>query len=351
VVVASDKFKGTMSAADATDAMCRGVLNAYPDARVTKVPLADGGDGTIDVLVATGRARRELVRMENFDAPVARLADGSACIEVATTSGCAPQQDALHASSRRTGDAMRALFAEQPMRVLVAVGGSASTDGGVGLAQALGWRFADSEGRAVGPGELEGLRSIDGRDRTAPPCPVVGLCDVANPLLGAGGAARTFGPQKGASRVEVETLERGLTSLAEIVRLETGVELADRPHAGAGGGIGAGLIAFCGADLIDGFGFVAETVGLEEAIANADLVITGEGRLDRGSLAGKVTGGVARLARKARVSALAVCGEVALSSEETAQLGFAATVGAPSFDFPRETIELATQGLMEEWRA
>lgn len=334
VLIAPDKFKGTLSAPEAAEAMRRGVSAADPSAEIVCVPLADGGEGTVDVLATTRNARREALRVNSaeggFVAPVARLDDGSSCIDVASTSGGAPARSASAATSRRTGEAVRALVEQRATRVLIGVGGSSSTDGGVGLARALGWRFLDQRGDDIAEGgaALVDLASIDGGDALRPGCEVLALCDVTNPLVGPSGAARTFAPQKGASQPEVEVLERGLVRFAEVVRRQLGVEVAASERTGSGGGIGAGLLAFLDARLLDGFEYVAAGVGLAAALEAADLVITGEGRMDRGSLAGKVTTGVARMARARGIPALAVCGEVTLDSAAVAAAGFREVVDA-----------------------
>ena len=336
VVVAPDKFKGTLSARRAAATMRAGILQAVPDADVVCLPMADGGEGTVEVLTSLGSARVETIdgrdRSGPFDFPIARLADGSLCVEVASTSGLQRRDGALRASSLRTGEAMKALYELEPKRVLVGVGGSASTDGGSGIAVAHGWRFAAKRDRELplGGGALADLEDLDHSGATSPSCEVVGLCDVANPLLGPTGAAATFGPQKGASPDEVQILEAGLERLAAVVRRRLRIDIGSSPMMGAGGGIGAGLAAFLEAELRNGFSFVAEHIDLAGAIVGADLVITGEGRLDQGSLLGKVTTGVAELARAAGVPALAVCGRIDLDAATLDSLGFASAVDASS---------------------
>jgi glycerate kinase len=338
VLLAPDKFKGSLPAPEVARALAAGVRRSLPDAEVRELPLADGGDGTADALVAALGGRIERVRVSGplgdpVDAPLGWLEDGRAVVEMAAASGLTlldeASRDALRASSRGTGEVIaRALEARAPGRaIIVGLGGSASTDGGTGAAAAIGWRFRDRAGRELGPGggELHKLAAIDGsavrEDLGAGP--IVGASDVDNPLLGRRGAARTFAPQKGASSEQVEQLERGLRVLAARIDADLGVEVADRWGAGACGGIGAGLIAFFGARLAPGFDLVAEVTALEEAIAWSDLVITGEGRLDDQSLGGKTPVGVARLARAARVPCVAVAGEVAADRRALEEAGFA----------------------------
>jgi glycerate kinase len=338
ILVAPDKFKGTLSARAAADPIASGVAQTSPEVEVECVPLADGGEGTAEVL--------------------APLPEGTVCIEVASTSGSTTQPDALRASSRATGDAMVEAFARPPQRLLVAVGGSSSTDGGVGIAAALGWRFLDARGVDLEPGgaALRALDRIDASGAVRVPCPVIALCDVANPLLGPQGAARTFAPQKGASPEEVEVLEEGLRRLAEVIRVQLGRDVTDLRGAGAGGGIGAGLAAFLDAEPTDGLGYVARAVGLDDAIARSDFVITGEGRFDEGNRSGKVTTGVADIARRFGKPVLLVCGEIAVGEEELEQLGFAAhcdvlsVVGRTSaMAAPAEGLSAAARELAQKW--
>ncbi|HEX2049260.1 MAG TPA: glycerate kinase [Actinomycetota bacterium] len=341
VVAAPDKFKGSLDAPAVARAIARGVRRVDPGARVDLVPLADGGDGTIASLVTTVGGRVERVRVHGplgapVDAPLALLSDGRVVVEMAAASGLALLDgalDALAATSRGTGELLRAALERRgahPGAVVVAVGGSASTDGGAGAASALGWRFLDRLGQELAPGggALASLARVDGeRAVRIAPGAVVAACDVDNPLLGPRGAARTFGPQKGAGDADVARLEAGLQRLAEVVARDVGIDVRALPHGGAGGGIGAGLVAFAGARLDGGFELVSGAAGLERAVAGADLVVTGEGRLDAGTLGGKVAAGVARVARAAGVPCVAVAGTVALGRDALAGAGIAAAAG------------------------
>jgi glycerate 2-kinase len=339
VVIAPDKFKGTLSAPQAAAAIAAGVTRARPEAEIVILPVADGGDGTAEVMrAAIGGEVDEIVVTGPLNAPVraslTRLGDGRAVVEMAAASGLVAaggDRRPLTATSRGTGELLRAALERTEETVMVGIGGSASSDGGTGAATAVGWRFLDGRGRELPPGgaALEKLHAISSdavsprlRNRT-----VVGVTDVDNPLLGPRGAAAVFGPQKGASARDVERLEAGLARLAEVVASELGRDLGSRERGGAGGGMGAGLIAFFGAALEPGFTTVAEVIGLREAVAGAGLVITGEGRLDVQSLGGKAPAGVAQLAAAARVPCVAVAGEVAVSETELADLELQAAVG------------------------
>ncbi|HEY7875492.1 MAG TPA: glycerate kinase [Actinomycetota bacterium] len=323
MVVAPDKFKGTLTAIEAARAMRAGVSAALPGAEVTVVALADGGEGTLEVVlgavggdVRTVEARDPLGR--RIRAPLARLRDGRIVLESATVCGLALLDTAapLMASSVGVGDLIRhALDArEDDGAVVVGVGGTASTDGGTGMARALGWRFVDRARDELPPGggALGDLHAIDapGAADLARPLPIVAACDVINPPKGPRGAARVFGPQKGASSAEVDILERGLERLTEVIRRDLGVDVDGLPHGGAGGGLGAGLVAFCGAELVSGFDLVASAAGLDALIARADVVVTGEGRVDAATAEGKVVSGVVERAAGAGARCLVVAGEV-----------------------------------------
>ena len=333
ILVAPDKFKGTLSAAAASAAMAAGAQRAFPDAKIEIQPLADGGEGTVDALLAgIGGRSVTVVTTGPLGAPVeaayARLDDGSVAIEVASATGIAqlsPDQYApLEATSRGVGDLVATIIEDHSgAPILIGIGGTASTDGGTGAASALGFRFLDARGRELpqGGGSLVRLARIDpdGARRTSG---VIGLYDVANPLLGARGCARVYGPQKGATPDQVALLEKGMAAFAERVRIDLGLDIAGLPGAGAGGGLGAGLVALMGAELRPGTEVIAAAVGLEAQIGRAELVITGEGSLDRQSLEGKAPAGVARISQTAGVPCVAVAGRIELSEAQMRAAGF-----------------------------
>ena len=332
VLIAPDKFKGTLTAVEVARAMRSGVLRAQPNASVELCPVADGGDGTAETLCqALGGTFSSVVVSGPLgapvDAPLYLLDDERVVIEMAQASGLAllgGEKDPLRASSFGTGELLGAALEQisDDGEVLVAIGGSASTDGGIGAASARGWRFLDAGGRDLEPGggALVNLTAIE------PPGDVVraqitGVCDVDNPLLGPSGAARVFGPQKGASPDEIELLERGLCVLAERITQDLGVEVTSISGGGAAGGMGAGLVAFFGGALEPGFEAIAAAVDLRAALGRADLVVTGEGSLDEQSLAGKAPIGVARMAAEAGVPCLAIAGRIALGPSRLAEVG------------------------------
>lgn len=327
IVVAPDKFKGTLSAPEAAAAMAAGVRRRDPSAEVVEIPLADGGEGTIDAICSARSARIERCRARDplgrpLDAKFALLDDGRAMIESAEVGlgRVDPgERDALRASSAGVGDLVGRAIELGAREVLVGIGGSAWTDGGTGMATALGWRFGAPDGSELPPGGGS-LRDVAWAEPPPSPTtgPVLGLYDVDHHLLGDRGAARVFAPQKGAGRPEVEVLEAGLTKLATLLPAAAGVA-----GAGAGGGLGYGIVTFLGGRLAPGFDTIADLVGLDDQLRDADLVITGEGRLDAGSLGGKVPVGVARRARRAAVPCAVIAGEVAVAADTLRAAGIA----------------------------
>lgn len=321
IVLAPDSFKGTVSAADAAAAIARGWASVAPGDELMLRPMADGGEGTIDAFeAAESGARRIPVTVQGPDGrPVAtswlRLPDGSAVVELASTSGIT-LLDALRPLDAHTlgfGQAIAAALDAGAFRLLLAIGGSSSSDGGVGALAALGGRFADASGRPVRLGnrglgtvariDLSGLRPLPEGGATI-------LSDVTNPLLGPDGAAAVFGPQKGSDPDGVEVLESNLARLARLVgRSPIGAVDPSTPGAGAAGGTGFGLLAW-GATMAGGASAVADAMRLDEALARADLVITGEGRFDDQSAAGKAPTEVARRAAASGVPVALVAGAI-----------------------------------------
>jgi glycerate kinase len=331
VLAAPDKFRGTLTAAQAAGAIARGWLRTSPGDEVEEIPMADGGEGTLDAMVAAlgGELHSALVSGplgEPVDAPYG-IADGPrgrlAVVEMARASGLAlvPEdaRDPLRATTRGTGELILAACAHAPREVIVCIGGSASTDGGAGMAQALGVHLLDGEGEDLAPGgaSLARLAAIDAGPLAEAVRGVrfVVASDVDNPLVGPRGAAAVYGPQKGASPRDVEMLDSALSHFAEVVVRDLGADVRDRPGAGAAGGLGAGLMAFLGAQVRSGVEVVMEAVGLEARLAGASLIISGEGKVDEQSTRGKVPAGVIRAAREARVPVVIVCGRVEIELE------------------------------------
>jgi glycerate kinase len=317
VLIAPDKFRGTLTAIEAAATMARGVRALSDLVEPIEFPMADGGDGTVDVLSSHVEVSR-LKRMVH--GPLGDPVDATfgvhhevAWIEMAACSGLhlCDELRPLEANSRGTGDMTRgATQLPSVRRAVVAVGGSASTDGGTGAARAHGWRFLDGRGGdlPLGGAALVDLAHID--IGVSPPIEIIGACDVDSPLLGDSGAARSFAAQKGASDDEIERLEEGLWVLARVVESDIGMTLDDLPHAGAGGGMGAGLLAFFDASLGYGFDLISETVDLGSALAQCDVVVTGEGAYDEQSSRGKVAHRVAEAAAALEIPCVLIAGEL-----------------------------------------
>ena len=325
VVVAPDKFKGSLDASGVASALAAGFRDVLPGAACTLVPMADGGDGTVDAFIAGGATPRR-VRVsgplgEPVDAVYAR--DGqTAIVEMAAASGLAllgDRLDARRATTRGTGELLRDALDGGATRIVLGIGGSATTDGGAGALAALGVRFLDASGTALdpAPAALANVAHVDlsGLDRRVRDVDLAIACDVDNTLLGPQGAAAIYGPQKGASPGDGAFLDGVLTRLADALAAAAGRDLRGVPGSGAAGGLGWALATACGARLERGVALVAEIRGLAQALAGADLCLTGEGRIDGQTLRGKVVDGVAALARTANVPVIAFGGSVDVSVE------------------------------------
>lgn len=329
IVIAPDKFKGSLTAAEVCEAIARGIALVNSAVTVVAVPMADGGEGTLDAAVASGFTEHAVPVSGPLGDPVIAhigVRDDAAVVEMALASGLAlvpePQRDALAASSGGTGECILAALSLGARRISLAIGGSASTDGGAGMLQALGARFMRADGTPLTPGggPLAELASVDlsGLDPRLAETEFVVANDVSHELLGEHGAARVFGPQKGATPEEITALEAGLTTLVSLLDqvLPGSSRFAAAPGAGAAGGVGYAALAVLGAEQRPGTDVVIALTGLDTEIAQADLVITGEGSLDHQSLAGKTPVGVARAAAAHGVPAVAVCGRTTLTADE-----------------------------------
>lgn len=338
IVLAPDSFKESMTAAEAAAAMARGVRRVLPAAECVEVPMADGGEGTTEVLVAALGGR--LVDVDTVDAlgrpRRARIgiAHGDlAVIEVASAVGLgliAPAlRDPMAAMSRGVADLVRAALDGGARRLVIGLGGSATNDGGAGLLVGLGARLLDHDGHDVEPRpcELHRVRTIDptGLDHRLADVTIELACDVTNPLLGPTGASAVFGPQKGADPAQVRALDSALATFATALETAAGRRVRDEPGAGAAGGLGAALLAL-GARRRPGVEVVADAVGLDAAVAGADLVLTGEGSIDAQTLAGKTPTGVAHVAARHGVPVIAFAGRLAPDAEVLLEHGFLAVV-------------------------
>lgn len=335
VVIAPDKFKGTLTAGRVAAAVGAGIRRVRPDARLVAVPVADGGDGTLAAAVAAGFEHVPLTASGPTGVPVrtgyARRGD-VALVELADISGLARlpggRPAPMTAGSRGTGEVIGAAVAAGCREVVIGVGGSASTDGGAGLVRALGAGLLDAAGREIpdGGGALAALDRIalaGLRERTGGVRFVV-ASDVDNPLTGAAGAAAVYAPQKGAGPAQVLELDDALGHWADVIAEATGADHRHSPGAGAAGGVGFAAVALLGAEFRRGIDLVLDLVGFRDSLADADLVITGEGALDEQTLRGKAPAGVAAVARAAGVPVVAVCGRSMLAASRLEEAGIAA---------------------------
>jgi glycerate 2-kinase len=328
ILVAPDKFKGTLNARDAAQNIAKGLLDVLPDAQIEVVPMADGGEGTAEAICdAHGCSWLECKAHD----PLGREIDARygwidqeklAVMEMSEAAGMRrlseSERDPIRATTFGVGEMLLDATKRGANEIIIGLGGSATNDGGFGMARALGFRFLGAGDRDIEQVvELALLERIERpKEREEPKRPrIVAAVDVKNPLLGENGATRVFGPQKGASKSDLDNLERALTRLADVVATEFGFDYRNEAGAGAAGGLGFGLLSFCGATIRPGFEVVAEAVGLESKMKDADLVITGEGSLDRQTLEGKTPAGVARLARELGKPVFAIVGRASEDRE------------------------------------
>lgn len=334
ILLASDKFKGSLTSVEVSAALTRGLTRSLsaelPGLQIDSIPVADGGDGTLEVFLASG-FRRCPVRVTGPDGQPAdgaiavrdgaAAAGGEAVVETASVAGLTmmPRLDAMGATSRGVGEALLAALDAGARRIVLGLGGSASTDGGAGMLQALGARCERADGTPIGPGAA-GLAEVAAVDlSTLDPrlaeAEIIVASDVSNPLCGPDGAAAVYGPQKGATPDQVPLMDAALERWARLISAET----AERPGAGAAGGLGYAAMAALGATMRPGIELVLEMLEFPQALEGADLVITGEGRLDAQSLSGKAPMGVLQAASRASVPVLAVCGASELGQEDAAR--------------------------------
>ena len=326
IVIAPDSFKESLSALCVAQAIQRGMRRVLPTAVYTLIPMADGGEGTTAALVnATGGTLHYRMvtgpRGKPVRAAFGMLSDRqTAVVEMAAASGLpllpVAARNPLLTTSFGTGELLRHALQKNPRRVIIGAGGSATVDGGAGMAQALGAEFFDRHGRRImaplSGGSLNYIQRIglDNFILRRPDLEVLIACDVRNPLLGARGAAAIFGPQKGASRADVRVLERNLWRYGQLLESTSGVKVLARPGAGAGGGLAASVLALAHGTFKPGAALVMAQVGLAAALEHADVVITAEGRIDRQTLYGKVPAGVGKLAQDLGVPAIAIGGSL-----------------------------------------
>ena len=350
IVVASDSFKGSLTSLEVADSAERGVHEVFPDCEVVKVNVADGGEGTMEALRQTLGGK--VVHIDVSD-PLGRLVSASyvilddgitAVLEMSAASGLTllrpDERNPMRTSTYGTGQLIADALSKGCRKFLVGIGGSATNDAGMGMMRALGCRFLDAEGKEL-DGTGSSLINVEDIDVS---CLAEGLnesefivaCDVDSPLYGPKGAAFVFSPQKGADSVMVDALDKGLEHFASVVRHVMGRDVAEIPGAGAAGGLGGGFLAFTNARLERGVEMVLDAIGFDNMIRSADLVITGEGRVDFQTLTGKTPYGVLKRARKQNIPVIAIGGSVTLSDEEVLKAGFAGAYAVTPAGMPLE---------------
>jgi len=369
IVVALDSFKGGLSAEAACRAVAEGLRAARPEIAVVCTPMADGGEGTATALLAARPGGAWIAQSASGPLPGQQVQAGYAwfakdrvaVVEMAAASGlpllAEHERNPLKTTTRGTGELIRAAGERGAQRILLAIGGSATNDGGIGAAAALGWRFLDANGQEVEPvgGRLGAITRIIPPERAAWP-PMTVLCDVTNPLCGPRGAASVYGPQKGATPEMVAQLDDGLRNLAARIRADLGRDVLELAGGGAAGGLGAGAVAFFNAELAPGIETIIHESGLRNALRGADWCITGEGAFDAQSLDGKVVSGVAAAARKCGARVVVFAGQVRVAAATYRRHGIAEAValqppGMPLAEAIQRTAELLRDAARQWIRA
>lgn len=323
IVIAADSFKGSCSTVEVAEAIESGIRKIYKAEEIIKIPVADGGEGTVDSLVIGTGGKYEFTRVKGplgkeIECKYGIVNGNAAIIEMAASSGLTlikeEERNPMITTTYGTGQLIRAAMDKGCRKIYVGIGGSATNDGGAGMAQALGVSFKDKEGKEIGNGgrELARIQDIDltNIDPRLKDTEIIVLSDVMNPLCGPDGASYVYGPQKGASPDMVKQLDNNLKHYALLIKEKLGMDIADIPGAGAAGGLGAGLTVFCNAVMLPGIDVVLDINEIEKHLKGADLVITGEGRIDSQTVFGKVPAGVAKRALKHGVPVVAIVGSV-----------------------------------------
>lgn len=334
-VLAPDKYKGSLSGQEFCTAVESGIRKVFPDCEIVNRPLADGGDGTIDVVAHYLKATQEVVKVKD---PLFRdiqahylLSDDkkTAFIEMSEASGYKllqkSEMDCMHTTTLGTGQLILDALQKGAQHIVLGIGGSATNDGGMGMATALGYRFLDQDGNELEPiGKNLGLvdsihvDQVHSKLRTAE---VKVACDVTNPFYGEQGAAKIYGPQKGASPQDVEELDQGLQRFAKVLKATFGVDVQQIPGAGAAGGVGGGAVVFLKAELTSGVDLVMELAQFDAVLEDADWIITGEGQLDGQTFSGKTINGVVKAAQRHHVPIAAFCGSIDVTIAQMQQMG------------------------------
>jgi glycerate 2-kinase len=340
-LIATDSFKGSLTSMEAAKCMREGILKVFPDAQITMMPAADGGEGTVEAILSgmEGKAVTETVSDplgRPVEAKFAILDTGEAVIEMAQASGLLlvepSKRDVLSATTYGTGQLIKKVMDMGCRKICIGIGGSATNDAGAGMAQALGVRFLSKDGEDLpgGGGSLGNLARIDcsALDPRLKETEILVMCDVNNPLCGPEGASRIYGPQKGATPAMVLELDKNLEHFANIVEKDLKINARNYPGAGAAGGLGMGLMCFTGARLVRGIDAILDLSAFDEKLETADVVVTGEGKLDQQTMRGKVIFGVLERCEKMGIPVIAVCGRVTDQGRQVFGKRFRAIVAA-----------------------
>ncbi|MDA3851042.1 MAG: glycerate kinase [Spirochaetaceae bacterium] len=360
IVVAPDSFKGTNSSLKVAGLMEQGILRVFPKAQIVKVPVADGGEGTVEAVITAmnGNWRETAVNDPLGRGIMAQwgATEDFAVIEMAEASGLTLLKDnernPLKTSSYGTGQLIEEALNRGYRKILIGLGGSATNDGGTGMARALGIRFFDAHGKEIsdGGGNLRNLASINlqNLDPRIIETEITIASDVINPLLGDQGATATYSAQKGANSSMQKTLEEGLKNLADITEKKLSHTLRKIPGAGAAGGLGFGLMAFCGAHLSSGIDTVLDYINFDDIIVDADLIITGEGKIDGQSIFGKVPVGIAKRCKKRNLPLIAIVGDIVGSMDQIHQTGITAVMSTLNQAMPlKEALKKSSKMLID----
>ncbi|MFY7908098.1 MAG: glycerate kinase [Emticicia sp.] len=334
ILLAPDKFRGSLDAPQVCEAMAEGIRMVSPAIEVVSLPMADGGEGTLDLLLWYSGGKKQIAKVQDplgriIEAEYGISADGkTAFIEMAMASGLrllkADERNPLKTSTFGTGELIKTVVALGVENIILGIGGSATTDAGIGMAAALGWKFLDENGQELNPiGEnLLKVKKIQPPISSNQfPVLITVACDVTNPLFGENGAAYIYGPQKGADKEAVELLDKGLQNIAEIFTKDFGKDYAQIAGTGAAGGLGFGLMAFMNAELKEGVKLLMDFCAFEENLKNVNLIITGEGKIDNQTLQGKLIKGITDLATHAQIPIAAICGTLDVSPKELQEIG------------------------------
>lgn len=356
VIIAPDSFKGTLSSVEVCKIISLELKKRYSDLEVTEIPVADGGEGTVDAFLYALGGKRIKCEVKsplgkNIDAFYGILPDGRAVIEMAAASGIAIEEEnnALKASTYGTGELIANALTKGCRKFLIGIGGSATTDGGIGCIGALGGKFLDSEGKSVdlcgeGLSQIHTINLSD-LDKRINECDITVLCDVKNPLCGKDGAAFVYAPQKGADKRAVELLDKGLQNLARVTEKTLGKDFSLVEGAGAAGGLGFGLVTFLSAKLMPGIDCVLSAANFKEKVEKANLVITGEGKMDFQSLMGKVPFGIAKQSNGKKV--IAVVGVADIDTSDAQKYGISEIIETNPEHLPFEQIRHNAESMLK----